>query len=80
MAEITPETVAERLERGDDRRLADVRDSESLTKWYGSESEPVDVHDELKADPDAALESLDAPSEDEGTTELELGPNRCAAE
>ncbi|MDQ2051750.1 rhodanese-like domain-containing protein [Natronolimnohabitans sp. A-GB9] len=66
MSEITPETVAERLEQGDDDvTLIDVRDAESFAEWHVPGSENVDVYDELKDDPDAAAETLAELPEDE---------------
>ncbi len=70
MAKITPETVAERLERGDDDlRLVDVRDETDFREWHIPGSENVDVYDELKDDPDAAAEELaDLPEHGEVVT------------
>ena len=59
MAAITPETVAERLEQGDDDfTLVDVRDAESFDEWHVPGSENVDVYEELKDDLEAAAEVL----------------------
>ncbi|MWV40291.1 rhodanese-like domain-containing protein [Natrialba sp. INN-245] len=75
MAKITPETVAERLERGDDDlRLVDVRDETDFREWHIPGSENVDVYDELKDDPDAAAEELaDLPEHGEVVTVCAAG-------
>ncbi|ARS89163.1 MBL fold metallo-hydrolase [Natrarchaeobaculum aegyptiacum] len=66
MATLSPETVAERLEQDDDGfRLVDVRDESDFEEWHVPGSENVDVYDELKDDPDAALEGLEALPDDE---------------
>ncbi|ADD07630.1 rhodanese domain protein / beta-lactamase domain protein (plasmid) [Natrialba magadii ATCC 43099] len=66
MTEITPETVAERLEQGDDDvTLVDVRDAESFAEWHVPGSEHIDVYDELQDDPEAAGDLLAELPEDE---------------
>ncbi|THE64681.1 MBL fold metallo-hydrolase [Salinadaptatus halalkaliphilus] len=59
MSEIAPETVAQRLEGGDDDfTLVDIRREADFEEWHVPGSENVDVYEELKDDPDAAAEVL----------------------
>ena len=74
MAAITPETVADRLERGDDLTLIDVRDAESFEEWHVPDSENVDVYDDLKTDPETAADVLaELPADDEIVTVCAAG-------
>ncbi|MFA9427232.1 MBL fold metallo-hydrolase [Natronorubrum sp. A-ect3] len=70
MSEIAPETVAQRLERGDDDfTLVDIRQGTDFEEWHVPSSENVDVYEELKDDPDAAAEVLsDLPEDGEIVT------------
>ena len=55
MSHISPEAVAERLERDDeDLLLLDIRPAEGFEGWHIPGSEHIDVYDELKSDPQSA--------------------------
>lgn len=66
MAAITAREVSARSEREDsDLLLVDVRRTDAFEEWHIPGSVHVDVYDELKDDPEAAVESLEAIPEDE---------------
>jgi glyoxylase-like metal-dependent hydrolase (beta-lactamase superfamily II) len=55
MSQISPEAVAERLERDDeDLLLLDIRPADWFEGWHIPGSEHIDVYDELKSDPQSA--------------------------
>ncbi|ELY44693.1 MBL fold metallo-hydrolase [Natronorubrum sulfidifaciens] len=74
MAEITPETVAERLENDEELTLIDVRDAADFEEWHIPGSENVDVYDDLKNDPDSAAATLaELPADEELITVCAAG-------
>ena len=73
MTAITLDTVAERLEYGNDATPVDSRQESDVEACHEPGTEAVDGYDELKDDPTATAWML-------AGNVLELGPNRCAAE
>ncbi|WP_135827239.1 MBL fold metallo-hydrolase [Halorussus ruber] len=70
MSEISPKTLSDRLQAGeDDLLVVDIRHEEEYDDWHVPESVNVDVYDELTDDPDAAKDALaDLPEEKELVT------------
>lgn len=65
MSEITPETLSERLQAGEDDLLVlDIRHEAAYNDWHIPDSVNVDVYDELMDNTDAAKDTLaDLPCE-----------------
>jgi glyoxylase-like metal-dependent hydrolase (beta-lactamase superfamily II) len=58
MPEIAPDTVSDRLAKGDDLLLVDIRREAAFEDWHIPGSENVDVYDELTDDPESAADAL----------------------
>ena len=72
MTAITLDTVAERLEYGNDATPVDSRQKPDIEAWHELGTEAVDVSDGLKDDPTATAWML-------AGNVLELGSTRCVA-
>lgn len=60
MATITPETLSDRLEHGDDDLLLlDIRHADAFEEWHIPGSEHIDIYDELTSDPETATDALE---------------------
>lgn len=75
MATITPETLSDRLEHGDDDLLLlDIRHADAFEEWHISGSEHIDIYDELTSDPETATDALEhLPEEKEIVTVCGVG-------
>jgi glyoxylase-like metal-dependent hydrolase (beta-lactamase superfamily II) len=66
MSEMSPETLADRLQTdGDDPLVLDIRHEDEFEDWHVPGSVNVDVSDELTGDPSAARDALATLPEDE---------------
>lgn len=75
MPEIGPQQLSDRIESADDDPLVlDIRPADAYEDWHIPGSENIDVYDELKSEPDSAVESLESlPSGAEVVTVCAVG-------
>lgn len=60
MATITPETLSDRLEHGDDGLLLlDIRHADAFEEWHIPGSEHIDIYDELTSEPETTTDALE---------------------
>jgi glyoxylase-like metal-dependent hydrolase (beta-lactamase superfamily II) len=74
MAEISPETLGDRLQNGDDLLVVDIRHESEYDDWHIPESVNIDVYDELTDNPEASTDALgDLPEDKEIVTVCAAG-------